>query len=264
MLQFSTRACSRSARASSRRMCQCHPCRRCGSPPPYLQPFAARSIAPTVSSCGSVPTAAPAVPMSSRLPGCTYNSLFCRISVSRTRETSPAGAVLLLICCGPAAMFACRTKATGWGFFTAAKVSSVARHWLCAFTALTVRVVDQSVSPRPSVARESPWCDKPRFAHRSMAQTRSVGKACRLASWRSPGMNVAEPRRWRRRSRRVACAVRTDRPPRRPEVVTPAQAAELRKLIGETESWESRFCAPLKMCALEELPPRGSKRPRER
>jgi hypothetical protein len=30
-------------------------------------------------------------------------------------------------------MFACRTKAMGAGFFISASVSSVTRHWLCAF-----------------------------------------------------------------------------------------------------------------------------------
>jgi len=49
-----------------------------------------------------------------------------------------------------------------------------------------VRMSDGAVISRASAecGEESPWCDRPRFARRSMAQTRSVGKACRLAfSW---------------------------------------------------------------------------------
>lgn len=49
-----------------------------------------------------------------------------------------------------------------------------------------VRMADGAVISRASseCGDESPWCDRPRFARRSMAQTRATGKACRLAfSW---------------------------------------------------------------------------------
>jgi hypothetical protein len=41
---------------------------------------------------------------------------------------------VLFTCCGPCAMFAWRANITG-GFLIAARVSSVARHWPCAFRA---------------------------------------------------------------------------------------------------------------------------------
>jgi hypothetical protein len=56
------------------------------------------------------------------------------------------------------------------------------------FTAVVelVRLVDGAIVSRASAecGEEKPWCDRPRYARRSMAQTRAAGKACRLAfSW---------------------------------------------------------------------------------
>ena len=68
----------------------------------------------------------------------------------------------------------------------AREVSTVEEFGVYTATAELVRISDGAVISRASAecGEESPWCDRPRFARRSMAQTRSVGKACRLAfSW---------------------------------------------------------------------------------
>jgi len=101
---------------------------------------------------------------------------------------------------------------------------------------------------------EPTWANRPRFARRSMAQTRSVGKACRLAfSWI---MALGGYETCPAEEMEAALTGNTTGSVREStgSVVSAAQVTELRRLIAETKASESRFCAYLKVRALEELP----------
>lgn len=66
------------------------------------------------------------------------------------------------------------------------EVSTVEENGVFTATIELVRISDQAVIGRASAecGEESPWNTRPRYARRSMAQTRATGKACRLAfSW---------------------------------------------------------------------------------
>lgn len=116
-----------------------------------------------------------------------------------------------------------------------------------------VRMSDGAVISRASseCGEESPWCDRPRFARRSMSQTRATGKACRLAfSWimALAGYEVTP-------SEEMETAVHATGNVRDTTVekITLEQAAELQRLIDLTGANKSRFCAYLKIRALTEL-----------
>jgi hypothetical protein len=96
----------------------------------FLQASSARWTFPKVASSGSRQPAEHAVLVSNRCACSLSNSLFGWLSISRTGEAASP----LLTCCGPLVMFACRARTSG-GFLMLASVSSVARHWLCAFKA---------------------------------------------------------------------------------------------------------------------------------
>ena len=69
---------------------------------------------------------------------------------------------------------------------TAREVSTEESAGIYIATVELVRMVDGAVLSRASAecGEERPWCMRPRYARRSMAQTRATGKACRLAfSW---------------------------------------------------------------------------------
>ena len=132
---------------------------------------------------------------------------------------------------------------------------SVTEEW-GVYTAVVelVRMSDGAVLSRASAecGDEAPWCDRPRFARRSMAITRATGKVCRLAfSWimALAGFAVcpAEEMDGAGATVRTVRTVRTvsDR-------LSPEQLAELRGLISQCTT-ESKFCAYLKIQSLEEL-----------
>lgn len=130
-----------------------------------------------------------------------------------------------------------------WGVYTA--------------TVDLVRMSDGAILSRASAecGDEAPWCDRPRFARRSMALTRATGKACRLAfSWimalagyqscpaeeMEGGAQPSEP------SQRSQPSQPTDR-------LSPEQLAELRGLMREAGANEGKFCNYLKIKSIAEL-----------
>lgn len=69
---------------------------------------------------------------------------------------------------------------------TAREVSTVEQDGIYTSIVELVRMADGAVISRASAecGEEKPWNGRPRYARRSMAQTRATGKACRLAfSW---------------------------------------------------------------------------------
>lgn len=69
---------------------------------------------------------------------------------------------------------------------TAREVETREAHGIYTAVVELVRMSDGAVVSRASAecGEEAPWCNRPRYARRSMAQTRATGKACRLAfSW---------------------------------------------------------------------------------
>ncbi len=69
---------------------------------------------------------------------------------------------------------------------TAREVSTVEADGIYTATVELVRMADGAIISRASAecGEEKPWNSRPRYARRSMAQTRATGKACRLAfSW---------------------------------------------------------------------------------
>lgn len=69
---------------------------------------------------------------------------------------------------------------------TAREVETRESHGIYTAVVELVRMSDGAVVSRASAecGEEAPWCNRPRYARRSMAQTRATGKACRLAfSW---------------------------------------------------------------------------------
>lgn len=69
---------------------------------------------------------------------------------------------------------------------TAREVETIEEDGIYIATVELVRMSDQAIISRASAecGDESPWNKRPKYARRSMAQTRATGKACRLAfSW---------------------------------------------------------------------------------
>lgn len=69
---------------------------------------------------------------------------------------------------------------------TAREVSTVDSNGIYVAVVELARMSDGAIISRASAecGEETPWCNRPRYARRSMAQTRATGKACRLAfSW---------------------------------------------------------------------------------
>lgn len=135
-----------------------------------------------------------------------------------------------------------------WGVYTA--------------TVELVRMSDGAILSRASAecGDETPWCDRPRYARRSMAITRGTGKVCRLAfSWimalagyeacPSEEMDlVTEPTKTSQRHNVGGARVSGD-----PENVTAEQLTEIRGLMRQAGADEGRFCAYLKIKSITEL-----------
>jgi hypothetical protein len=68
------------------------------------------------------------------VPPCREAPISLDLPRLQTRAEATAASPRLFTCCGPCAMLACRTNATACGFLMVARVYSVARHWLCAFS----------------------------------------------------------------------------------------------------------------------------------
>jgi hypothetical protein len=128
-----------------------------------------------------------------------------------------------------------------WGVYTA--------------TVELVRMSDGAVISRASAecGEEAPWCDRARFARRSMSITRATGKVCRLAfSWI---MALAGFEATPSEEMEAALAGQGTGAPgvSRGDAVSPEQLIELRRLINESKANEGRFCAYLRIKRLGDL-----------
>jgi hypothetical protein len=125
-----------------------------------------------------------------------------------------------------------------WGIYTA--------------TVELVRMSDGAVLSRASAecGEESPWCDRPRFARRSMAITRGTGKVCRLAfSWimALAGFEPCPSEEMEGAGVAVSTVSTVI------DGLSPEQLAELRRLMREAGADEGRFCSYLKIKSIAEL-----------
>lgn len=127
-----------------------------------------------------------------------------------------------------------------WGVYTA--------------TIELVRMSDGAVLSRASAecGDEAPWCDRPRYARRSMAITRGTGKVCRLAfSWimALAGYAVCPAEEM------DGALGGTTQAPAAPaqDRLSPEQLTEIRGLMRQARSDEAKVCAYLKIGSIAEL-----------
>lgn len=118
-----------------------------------------------------------------------------------------------------------------------------------------VRMSDGAVISRASAecGEEAPWCDRPRFARRSMSQTRATGKACRLAfSWimALAGYEVCPAEEIEAATHPQSVWPSTNQA----EAISEEQHQVLKNAIARSGASESRFCAYLKISDLAALP----------
>jgi hypothetical protein len=128
-----------------------------------------------------------------------------------------------------------------WGVYTA--------------TVELVRMADGAVLSRASAecGDESPWCDRPRYARRSMAITRATGKVCRLAfSWimALAGFQAC-PAEEMDHGQFIGATLAPAGPVG--DRLSAAQLTELRGLMREAGADEGRFCSYLKIKSIAEL-----------
>jgi hypothetical protein len=127
-----------------------------------------------------------------------------------------------------------------WGVYTA--------------TVELVRMADGAVLSRASAecGDEGPWCDRPRFARRSMAITRATGKVCRLAfSWIMALAGFQSCPAEEMEGALTVPTVPTVAPTQ--DRLSPAQLTELRGLMRQAGADEGRFVAYLKIGGLDAL-----------